>query len=772
MRAGAFLLALCLASMDLALAAAEPEVSVERFGVTVRVEDVTGAPLALREQTRIVATSTAGAALELAPEPETMQVHLPTSGRWRLCLSATDLWADCQSVDVSAPPSRPEAPTPVATFVSWPAFEIRGQVRSVDDGKVPEGVDQKLKVFVGPPPGERPARGFRDVQLDCSVGEGGRFSCTSPATRLYVAVRLSGFVSRYFWNQTPESGEALDLGTVRLPRGASLAGDVDLRVEGLEPERVSVRLTPAMAPGTRTNVAASLAKDSQGVGVNALGFFQFGGLRPGLYMLQVTHPSFAVTELGPFEVFEGKETRLRDPIQLMPPVDISLLIEPSLSPSGRAWRVDVYRERDWSAGSVRVFSGQADLAGSLELKEQTPGLFAITLADQDGNRYHASKTRVQAGDSGFVPIEVPIVRVTGEVRLGSEPISATLRFGGRHGPLRTLISTDPEGSFAGALARDGEWTVEIENVELAIETVRRVEIDAGSDGRAHLEIELEDTELIGRVVSAEGQPVPDAQVKVDAFSEVVSKRVRSDGDGRFRLRALPAGGAMVTASARAPGGQLSSSPALVSLQENVSTGPLELVLRPLHSFTGQVSSATGPAPGARIHATIVDLPIPAVGSAVSDFEGRFELELPLAEGVAALTILPPGGFLTTALRRLENPLDLATASAGGTLVVRSPGNEGTEFVVMIEREGVQISHPLLAQWTRGHGIQTLPGPDRTATYPRMAEGNYRLCAIEERARRGLIREGRSWHQVADETARCVAGFLSPGGTLELSLDGD
>lgn len=742
----------------------------ESIPVTVRLQDAAGASRSLPQGGRVTAHRD-GSTVEVALDPESMQVLLPGSGHWRLCLAAEALWSRCRSVDIA--PSVEGEPAASALFTLWPSASLRGRVRTAEDNEVPAGLSESLRVFAGPPPGRRPTGDFRDSELDCSLDDDGGFVCPVPATPLYAAVRLSGFVSRYFWEVAPAPGSTVDLGTVRLERGASLAGEVDLQAPGVQGDLVEIRLTPTVGPESGAAVTASLAKDARTSRVTPAGFFQFGGIRPGSYMLVVQHPSFATTELGPFEVFDGKETRLRDSIRLLPPVDVSLQIQPALSPLGRPWRVEVFRRRDWSGGSDRVFSGAADPAGALEIAAQTPGVFEVRVEDEEGNRFHATTATIEPGGSGFVPITVPIVGVRGTVRLGSEPLRATLRFGGTHGALRSRMTTDEEGAYSGTLPRDGEWTVEVEAADPSLDTVRRVEVDAGEDGEAELDIELDNTELLGRVVTRDGLPVPDAQIKLTALSEMVTKRSTSDENGEFRFRALPAGQVMLSASGVLEGRQTTSAPTKLTLEEEIPLGPVELVLEPLHSFSGHVSSSTRPVPAAQVYATSIDLPVPAVGSAVSDADGAFVLELPVGDGLVAFTVLPPGGYLSTSIQRLENPLHLRSSSAGGTLTIDITASEGGDWFLTVQREGVGIALPLLARWARGHGVQVSPPRSgEPMTFPRLAEGSYRVCMIDEAVRRRRLQEGASWQQIDAEATRCVAGTLAPGGTLELSLDGE
>lgn len=739
--------------------------------LSIQVRDPAGASRRLPERFHIRAEDDTGVAIDLTVDGRTLLTQLPAAGRWRLCLELPISWSECQTVDTRATGSAsPEAPTSVV-FTAWPAVRVRGRVRPAESGTPLERVTGSLQVRAGPSPGRRPPQGFRDTWLECTLGEKGNFFCTAPAAAMFVAVRAKGFVGRYFWNLAPKAGEDLDLGTIGLQAGASLVGEVDVRSDGVRHELVKVRLSPAIGPGEDAATTIAVGKDSHQVPVTQHGFFQVTGLRPGSYMLEATHPAFARTELGPFDVFPGAETRLRDLVRLLPPIELTLGIEPALSPGDRPWKVQVFREHDWSAGSSRVFSGIADAAGAVRIPGQSPGLFRIAVEDDKGNRFAAVTTRIEPVDSGFVPVRVQIVPVRGKLFLGSEPLAAALHFGGTSGSQRALMKADAGGAFAGALPHDGEWRVDIESSEPPLATTRRVEVKARGDGTAELEIVLEETALVGRVVSPDGEPIEEARIKVDTPSEAVYSRARSNAAGEFRFRALPPGRAMASATATIAGRQGTSSAIWLTLQKDVTAGPIELVVRPMHEFEGRVMSASGPVPGARLSVTTLDRPIPSGASSVSDFEGQFTFELPEAEGLAAFTFLPPGGFLTTTIERLRSPVELRAEGAGGTVRLTLPESADAS-TVMLQRDGVYIDPGMLMQWARGHGLaMAMPTPGETVTYPRLAVGSYRLCAVAESVRRRRLQEGDNWQQVFDSATRCATGSLAPGGTLELSLVG-
>lgn len=427
--------------------------------------------------------------LRLPISGSSLSFRLPEAGLWRLCLQAEGLWAACRTLEAKGDG---DLLIPV-TFTTWPEASLAGRLHLEGEEELPEA----LEVSIGPSPGPGPASALEETTLRCPLGEEGRFECSIPATSFFAAVRQSGFVTRYFWDLEPSAGEQIDLGLVRLLPGASLVGTVDLATEGLEAGGIAVRLVPAVGPGTPAAIAGRVEKTARSAKATSAGFFQFTDVEPGTYMVAASHPSFATSSVGPVEVFPGKETALRAPIRLLPPIQLDLLIAPPTALGGRPWRVEVFRARDWSAGSDRVFRGEAESSGSVRVPDQSPGLFSITISDEFGNRFYNGDVRLEQGASGFVPIDVPLLRVAGTLHLGGEPAQGWVMFGGRHGAERSRMRADDEGRFEGLLPREGKWEVDVRVTEPPIETATQVEVVAGPDGTAEVDIDLDDTELHG-----------------------------------------------------------------------------------------------------------------------------------------------------------------------------------------------------------------------------------------------------------------------------------
>lgn len=697
------------------------------------------------------------------PIPDaTFTARLPQGSNWSLCLEAEETWAACRTLEAE---DASDVVRPV-TFIIWPAAELSGEIRLESEEEVPTELDVKI----GPPPVPGPPTPLEKTTLQCPVAAEGRFRCSVPATPFFAAVRRTGFVSRYFWDLAPVAGQRIELGSVKLARGASLIGSVDLSPEGLSVKGLQLRLLPAVSSRTPVATAGRAEQAAQSASVTPHGFFQFSGVAPGAYMLEASHSGFATAAIGPVEVSPGKETEVLAPLQLLPPIQLDILIDPPLAHGGRRWRVEVFRARDWSAGSDRIYWGEASPEGSLRIPNQSPGSFSISISDNFGNRFYDEEVRLEPGDSGFVPIEVSTINVTGLLRLGSEPIQGWLMFGGSQGAERSKMRADDEGRFAGLLPRDGNWEVEVRIPEPAIETFTRVDVVAETDGTAEVAIDVDDTELFGKVIDPEGKPVPGAAVKIEALGAFVSLRRRTDEQGEFHFRGVPAGSAVIAARAEIDGVLAMSDPERVTLQEDVATGPVDLVLESFQRVSGRVLSSTGPAVGAPISAVTLGLASPASDYAVTDNDGAFTLRLPKDAPMLGVVILPPGAFLTTATVPAQGPLELHSASRGGTLMVRSEdGQPGRDVHLLVEREGVAIDFRLLDQWSRGHGVRA---EGSTVHFPRMAEGGYRACLYTEEARKETIREGGTWQDVLAGATRCARGFLPAGGELTLAPGSD
>jgi hypothetical protein len=181
---------------------------------------------------------------------------------------------------------------------------------------------------------------------------------------------------------------------------------------------------------------------------------------------------------------------------------------------------------------------------------------------------------VRYPEDGERKIEIDLVMVSGRVRLGDEPLAATLWFGGRHGVPQVTFESGEDGTFQGILPRDGQWLLEIEALEPRIQSHAKVEVRPDRHGRAEVEIAVPDTLLFGKVVDDQGKPANHADLLVG--DEIDSLHLTAGDDGAFEFRALPPGIVLLSARRASPEGLASSDRVLVPLAEDTPTGPIEL----------------------------------------------------------------------------------------------------------------------------------------------------------------------------------------------------
>src|SRR6185436_4006934 len=193
----------------------------------------------------------------------------------------------------------------------------------------------------------------------------------------------------------------------------------------------------------------------------------------------------------------------------------SVEVAPVLDLRGRPWHAQVVREEEASGKpSPIVFEGNVETDGNLVVASQSPGRYRIGILDSLGNRLAASEVTLDGPGVPPQRIVVRLVTLEGTLRLGQEPLAASLWFGGRSGAIRVRLESDEEGRFHGILPREGDWSLDVESSQPRLRTRARIDVLANRAGKATADIVLPDTRVFGTVVDTKGKPVPRADVLV------------------------------------------------------------------------------------------------------------------------------------------------------------------------------------------------------------------------------------------------------------------
>ncbi len=197
------------------------------------------------------------------------------------------------------------------------------------------------------------------------------------------------------------------------------------------------------------------------------------------------------------------------------------------------------------------------------------GDYLLGVSSGRGDRYRDELVRLIGMD--HVVLDLDLVPVEGVVRRGRDRLEDVLLwFGGRSGAERVAMRSRDDGVFRGHLPRESDWYVELTAApqcdpctgswergwagfdEKTFEAIGFVEVKAGDDGVARIDLDLPDGVVQGHVVVAEGadlRGVPGASVTVRRAEETFRKgalglgpgSTSSDESGTFALEGLPEG---------------------------------------------------------------------------------------------------------------------------------------------------------------------------------------------------------------------------------------
>lgn len=648
-----------------------------------------------------------------------------TGSRWRVELAAPGWWM--APLDVTLSPSGGPIPMRV-----WPAATVAGKLSGAAPGKLPAS----LRLVVEAPPWARAERIARGTELPCSVDVSGAWRCSVPAETLDVAIIAAGYVPEYRWNVRPAPGRVTDLGAVRLREGGSVALWLSPESNDASRKAGAWATVRRQVPPEPSAVTQRLAQPVAEAAVAANGFAQLAPIPAGSYVLEAGAKGFATTRIFPVEVLDGRETVLRRPVELAPPIRVVIRVEPPVDPDGAPWTAIVRRTSSFGSAYDReaAFNGPVPASGELVIPGQSPGTFRVTIADTAGNRIADEELAAQHDSDPPTIISITVVPVRGTIRKGKSPLAATLIFGGQQGLPRVRIESNERGEFAGWVPREGPWVVDVRGSDDAVSTLK-TEVQAGRD----LELAVAQTRVAGMVLHGEG-PAENAQV-ILSDARGLLLRTRTDAAGAFALTGIPPRTYTLVASART--GERSAPHAVDLPTDTAEVEGVRLELQSPGSVTGMVTGDGRPIALAHVHVFAGGA---GVGG-VTDADGRFRLSVPPHASRGVFVVRAPGRVLTVFERSFDAETTFEIAASGGTVQFEVPARiDG----LLLLQNGTRVPLPLVLAWAQSQGVAVRQ--NSVVTVPNVAVGEYRLCDGTDPAKE-----------------RCAHGRLMPGATLRLKV---
>jgi hypothetical protein len=472
-------------------------------------------------------------------------------------------------------------------------------------------------------------------------------------------------------------------------------------------------------------------------------------LPAGPVTVEIRAPGKATEWLGPMEMVEGRETALRFPIQLNPPARLRIRLEPPTDPASRPWKVEVSREFTAVAPiPTPAVHAIANAEGVVDLPGQNPGPYVVTVRDSDGNRRSVTDFNLQSGVDHEQMINIDAYAVQGTVFHGKDPIAAEIAFGGSSGSVKIQLHADSEGKFKGTLPHRGLWPVFVHEPSLGIQYDTRIEVVEGED----IEIVVPHTEIAGKVVDPDGAPVAKADVRAMWAQGVFAVSVTDDA-GTFLLRGVPS---EQDVSVRAAHRRTDRQSESISIRLNDTDRIENVILRlqPNRDLAGRVTAAGVVVTGAKVTVQ------PSQGmskSATTDLDGAFRVTLPESTGEISVFVAAPGrSFHAFLFPTVPARANLEIAPVGGDVEIVQPSDASSWWIA---QNGVKLPLAYLIPWAYSLGALDVDPAAKVIRFPRVAPGNYSLCAIP-----------RSTGQTSAHVEKnCASGTLSPGGTLRLAL---
>lgn len=657
--------------------------------LTVATASATAAPVRFNLVSPVTSTPVSGEltirSLEEGKEPLRVGLQIPGSvelelgpGSYQTSCTAAGWWCSPQLVTISD-----------GSIVDLPirrSGTITGRA---------EGMSQRLSVRY-----EDPAEQGFTGEARCTF-EGAAFRCELPEGKLDLRLGVPGHVPHYRLGVAVAAGRATDLGEARFDRGAAVSGRV------------------ATEGGALRNLRVTLGKIV--VKPEANGFFCAGPVPPGDYTISASQAGLLSANQR-ISVREGLEAQLREPLVLSKPRTLRVNVSPPTDPLGEGWiAVLALGER----GTETVSHGPVDAAGSWTAENLARGDYLLRIRPKRGPVWHVEEVAI-ADPVTSVHVAVKAVRFEANVKLGQNPLAATLIFNGERSATAIPFMTNKDGEARGYLpaSPDGRWMVTVKSDEPQVHTTRIVEGLENAETRVvAIDIALADGTIAGEVLDERGTPVPHAIVSLVSDEAPSTTQVKTDESGAFSIRGIQYGRYAISAA----GYLEESDTAEVEISAEHDSRELELRLKPYRQWRGRVFTPEGqPVREAKVFAVATDVPLVAAYPARTDHDGRFTALTPSAAAEFDVLVEPKGYSFSYFRRRLSEELEIVVDPRGGSIMLEFDQRKDVEPFLW-HRGSAVAAFSLLSLWNAE--LEPLGGNKTRLNIPQMEPGEYTVCLM-------------------------------------------
>ena len=504
----------------------------------------------------------------------------------------------------------------------------------------------------------------------------------------------------------------------------------------------------ALSPEARQGPAAA----SRRVAVDGWGRFAMACVPGGAWMVLAQHPECPALPLVTTVNPPSGVIELAQPLTLRCPATVEVRVSPPESVPASGLHVELFPWGPQASTETPLASGEIPAGSSWRSPPLPPARLLVVLSSPGAGVLGSREIELE-GQELAVEIPLELVVVEGRLLEGRKGVGSSV-----------TVETNEEGRFAATFPRPGRWRPFVRlTAYRQVLALEPVEVTAGGT----LNLRLPHTRVRGEVRHADGvSPAPRAEIEVTGAEWLSVAPGSADGSGRFDLRAVPAGRAVLIARL----GERSSRPLDVEVLEGRESYYVVL-LKDRVTVRYRVVGGGVPVAGAQVFAGGADaagrVGLGKGGVDTTGVNGVATLALAPGSVQVAFFVLAPWFALYDAppqpLPEAGDLIEVSLALVGGTLLLDPETHADGRVPLLLKDDHVVQATPMLGHWAALPGRPPRPGQEWEI--PMMPAGCYRLC----RATQGEVAAVVTGHALPRTSSCSPEGVLAPGGTLRLAL---